>query len=108
MIICGYAGPWVEARKRRRSLFAVMSLDGRDDIDEVDSILEWVAPDNTVRKQLAHRCERIVKQFLRGRGIQQQVEAVANILIRHGTIEGDHPLLAGIEGMCPLSKWAAI
>jgi hypothetical protein len=104
VIICSYAGPWVEARRRRKSVAAVMLSGGNDDAEEIESILTWLAPGNEVRKQLVLRCLRIVKSFLREPGIWQQVEAVANLLIRDGTVEGDHTLLADITGMRPLPK----
>jgi len=102
VLICDYAGPWVEARKRKMGLAAVMLSGGYEDMESFESILKWLAPDEEVREQLAKRCERIAEGFLREPSIWQQVEAVANILIRDGIIKGDHPLLAGIKGMRPL------
>jgi hypothetical protein len=102
-IICDYAGPWVEARKRHKSIMSMILARGRNDIEKADRIATWLMRgDNHACNRLLKECEWMVSRFLSELGIWHQVEGVAAVLASDGIIDGEHALLRPIRGRRPL------
>jgi hypothetical protein len=110
VLIMTLAGPLVEARRARWSFNAVMFGGGSADMEAALRIAEWVAPEWQVDAgspdsgALLNTAIKATRKFLREPGIWDQIEAVADVLMRDGIIEGDHSLLRDIEGWRPLPE----
>jgi hypothetical protein len=85
------AGPFAEARYKKTT--PVAAGGGRGDFAKAIILATDLEPDSARRHQLFVEVEREVRRFIRTPDVWQQIEAVADVLMRDGYIDQHHPLL---------------
>jgi hypothetical protein len=92
-MLCCYAGCFAEARYRRTSVVKCAVRGGQVDFYMAKDFADELEGDATQRRGLILGVEREVRRFIRQPDVWQQIEAVADVLVREGYIDGEHPLL---------------
>jgi hypothetical protein len=101
VMISTWAGPYAEAKHRRRSPFYLMF--GEDE-KEARNIANFIEPAEDKREALRDRVEDIVRRFLREPSVWARIQAIAEVLVRERAIDFDHPLVRDIAQWQPLTE----
>jgi hypothetical protein len=98
-MICTAAGAYAERRYRRGTGTHASWEGDHERLEEIDYFVRCYP--RGYRDHYAYAV-RSACRFIREPKVWAKVEAVADVLMRDGIIEGDHSLLRDIEGWRPL------
>jgi hypothetical protein len=97
-VIC-YAGPYAEARHRKRTATSILIFKGGyGDLEDAERAIKFVADDENDETALHEAAEAEANDFIRDREIWAAINGLADLLQARGKVEFDEPDVQAIVG----------